>query len=281
MTTLLSLAKRLDLYDIHEAQSIMRILLEDAYSLTFTDICCGAIDNMSADIKAKLEDDIKRLQEGVPVQYVIGKAWFCERQYNVNESVLIPRPETEELCIWITDDYNSHRTEINMLDIGTGSGCIASTLKLNIPHSTVTAWDISPSALDTAKGNAKMLNAGVVFELHDALNPPAEDHNKWDVIVSNPPYICQQEAEEMEKNVLENEPHLALFVPDEDPLLFYRAIAQYAARALKPDGHLYFEINPLYVKEMYEMLGNNGLCDIEIKNDNFGKARMMKARKRA
>ena len=163
-----------------------------------------------------------------------------------------------------------------ILDICTGSGCIGITLGLNIKNAEVTGWDISEDTLRIAQGNAKEQNAkNVRIEYKDALALQKEK-GKWDIIVSNPPYICEKEKANMEKNVLEHEPSIALFVPDEDPLKFYRAISEYAAQALKPGGVLYFEINPIYEKEMKEMLKGFGFKDIETKEDTFGKKRMMR-----
>ncbi|MCI6766053.1 MAG: HemK family protein methyltransferase [Prevotella sp.] len=163
----------------------------------------------------------------------------------------------------------------SILDIGTGSGCIAITVALALPQARVTAWDISTDALAIAAGNAHRLGASVRFEHQDALNAP-DDEERWDVIVSNPPYICDKERADMSDNVLSYEPELALFVPDSDPLLFYRAIARYASKALKPGGHLLFETNTAYVHEVAQAMANEGFTAIEVRNDCFGKPRMVK-----
>ena len=312
------------LYDAGEAQAIVRTVLDVKYGMTLTDIICGKVNEISADEERKLEEIIIRLQKGEPVQYVLGEADFAGRPFHVEPGVLIPRPETAELCQWIEKDMieksivssedspedssgNSPQATDDaslILDICTGSGCIAITLGLNIPNSEVTGWDISEDALRIAQGNVEMMKAGNVrIELQDALALPkaAETDNekmkgnddkevvkpkgeaktpstqKWDLIVSNPPYICEKEKADMEKNVLEHEPSLALFVPDEDPLKFYRAIAEYASSALKSGGALYFEINPIYEKETREMLLKLDFKDIETKEDAFGKKRMMRA----
>jgi len=170
-----------------------------------------------------------------------------------------------------------------ILDIGTGSGCIAITLALDCPEAKVTGWDISEDALRIARENAQRLNAeNVTFEHQDILYPLSSllsplSSKKWHTIVSNPPYICEKERAQMERNVLEHEPEVALFVPDDDPLLFYRAIARYAVRTLKPGGSLYFEINPLYASEMQRMLNDEGFSHTEIRNDQFGKQRFTKS----
>ena len=308
------------LYDAGEAQAIVRTVLDVKYGMTLTDIICGKVNEISADEERKLEEIIIRLQKGEPVQYVLGEADFAGRTFHVEPGVLIPRPETVELCQWIEKDLAEISTVSSedssgnspqatddarrILDICTGSGCIAITLGLNIPNSEVTGWDISKDALRIAQGNVEMMKAGNVrIEHQDALALPkaAETDNekmkgnddkevvkpkgeaktpstqKWDLIVSNPPYICEKEKADMEKNVLEHEPSLALFVPDEDPLKFYRAIAEYASSALKSGGALYFEINPIYEKETREMLLKLDFKDIETKEDAFGKKRMMRA----
>ena len=278
------------LYDAGEAQAIVRTVLDVKYGMTLTDIICGKVNEISADEERKLEEIIIRLQKGEPVQYVLGEADFAGRTFHVEPGVLIPRPETAELCQWIEKDMieksivssedSPQATDDarQILDICTGSGCIAITLGLNIPNSEVTGWDISEDALRIAQGNVEMLKAGNVrIEHQDALMLPKAAETA-DIIVSNPPYICEKEKADMEKNVLEHEPSLALFVPDEDPLKFYRAIAEYASSALKSGGTLYFEINPIYEKETREMLLKLDFKDIETKEDAFGKKRMMRAK---
>ena len=290
------------LYDAGEAQAIVRTVLDVEYGMTLTDIICGKVNELSADEERKLEEIIIRLQKGEPVQYVLGEADFAGRTFRVEPGVLIPRPETAELCQWIEKDMieksivssgdssedspedssgNSPQATDDarrILDICTGSGCIAITLGLNIPNSEVTGWDISEDALRIAQGNAEILKArNVRIEYQDALALP-KAAEAADLIVSNPPYICEKEKADMEKNVLEHEPSLALFVPDEDPLKFYRAIAEYASSALKSGGALYFEINPIYEKETRKMLEELGFKDIETKEDAFGKKRMMRAK---
>ena len=277
------------LYDAGEAQAIVRTVLDVEYGMTLTDIIGGKVNEISADEERKLEEIIIRLQKGEPVQYVLGEADFAGRIFHVEPGVLIPRPETAELCQWIEEDMAGESTVSSgnspqatddarrILDICTGSGCIAITLGLNIPNSEVTGWDISEDALRIAQGNVEMLKArNVRIEYQDALALP-KAAEAADLIVSNPPYICEKEKADMEKNVLEHEPSLALFVPDEDPLKFYRAIAEYASSALKSGGALYFEINPIYEKETREMLLKLDFKDIETKEDAFGKKRMMRA----
>ena len=292
------------LYDAGEAKAIVRLVLDECYGLSWADVLGGKVSELSANDQTELEKIMLRLEKGEPVQYVIGVADFCGRQFHVEPGVLIPRPETEELCRWIlaSDKHGQTRTvreiphqsdnevrvshsqsDANILDIGTGSGCIAITLALELPDAKVTAWDISDDALRIASANAKALGASVTFQHHDALDSSLftlhSSLPKWDLIVSNPPYICGKEADGMDKNVLGYEPHEALFVPDDDPLLFYRAIARYATKALKPNGKLFFETNPLYADDLTQLLGEMLCYNAEILNDQFGKPRFLKATK--
>lgn len=266
------------LYEAGEAKAIIRTLLEERYGMTLTDIVCGKVNELSADEERNIEEIIQRLQKSEPIQYILGSANFAGRTFRVKPGVLIPRPETAELCQWIEEDCKkSHTTSPSILDLCTGSGCIAITLGLDCREAKVEGWDISEEALGIALSNAKDLGAENVCIKHaNALALP-KDEERWDIIVSNPPYICEKEKAGMEKNVLEHEPGIALFVPDEAPLLFYRAIAEYAGSALKPKGRLYFEINPIYEKEMTDMLRSLHFSCIETREDAFGKKRMMKA----
>lgn len=269
------------LYDEREASSIIKMLLEESFGLSFVDVCLGALDRLSDDDKERLEAKIVQLEKGEPVQYVIGHADFYGRKFAVEPGVLIPRPETEELVSWIKEESKDIRGNRNgkkyLLDVGCGSGCISVSLALDLPDVDVSAWDISDTALRVTKKNAKALGASVDIYMQDALNAPDGDRDLWNVIVSNPPYICAKEAKEMEKNVLEHEPHEALFVPDTDPLLFYRAIAEYGTHALCRRGRLYFEINRAYGKETVDMLKALGYSDIELRKDAFGNDRMVRA----
>jgi release factor glutamine methyltransferase len=262
-------------YGEGEAQAIARLIYEVRYGLTLSDLLMGRDSNVPQD---ELEQIAIRLERQEPVQYILGQAEFCGRTFMVNKHVLIPRPETEELCQWIlTTDAT------NILDIGTGSGCIAITLAAEMPEAEVTAWDISEEALKVAKENAKRTNVHVKFEqvdtLHLTLDICHQTSDVLDLIVRNPPYICNKERVAMETNVLEHEPHTALFVPNDDPLLFYRAIAQYGQTALKEGGWLYFEINPLYAEALREMFSKMSYYDIEIKEDQYGKQRMIRAKR--
>lgn len=269
-----SLYSRLSQYDVSEARSIVRLLLMDTFGLTLTDICGGALNALTEAEQRLLEELMVRLEEGEPVQYVTGKAFFCNREFRVRPGCLIPRPETEELCQWIITEANNAR---DILDIGTGSGCIAITLKASLPDADITAWDISCEALEIAQENAEINRTDVRFAIQDTLSPP-DDIDRWDIIVSNPPYICQKEADTMERNVLDYEPQQALFVPDKDALLFYNSIIRYAVKALKPDGILFFEINPIYAHEVKAAMEAHGFNDVCIRKDMNDKKRMARGR---
>lgn len=272
-------------YTESEAKAVARYLLEVGYGLSMTDILSGGAERLPAD---EMEENRRRLLNGEPVQYVIGKAEFGGRIFKVSPAVLVPRPETYELCQWVEKEERGERKEerdYSVLDIGTGSGCIAITLALDMPYAKVEAWDISEKALNIARQNAESLNAQVHFRQVDARNEPTEDsslftlHPSLNIIISNPPYICKQEATAMEAHVLDHEPHQALFVPDDDPLLFYRAIAQYGKSALVAGGWLYFEINPLYHEVLEKMLDEMGYFGIEMRKDQFGQWRFARAQR--
>ena len=283
MMTYRDLYTRLEtLYETREAQAIVRTILEIRFEMSYTDIVCGKVNELSADKEKELEEIMRRLENGEPLQYILGEAEFAGRTFHVEPGVLIPRPETAELCRLIVDDIKAiHKdTEpIVITDVGTGSGCIAITLSLELLNSKVRAYDISPKALEIAKKNAEVLRADVDFEIQDALRlkPKSVDDKFMHIIVSNPPYIAEKEKEEMCKNVLDYEPSLALFVSDEDPLIFYRSIAEYGVKNLKDGDRIYYEINPIYAQEMVELMVSLGYRDIKIANDLYGKQRMLRA----
>ena len=272
-----TLWKRLTpLYDAGEAKAIVRWMLDECFSMSLPDILCGKVTELSADDQAELEKIMLRLEKGEPMQYVMGNTTFCRRNFHVTSDVLIPRPETEELCNHISS-CPTQKNHTSVLDIGTGSGCIAITLALDIPGAQVTAWDISLAALDIARQNAAALKAPVTFEIHDALMPE-DDGRQWDIIVSNPPYILPAERDEMADNVLRYEPEVALFVPEENPIIFYQRIANYATNHLAPEGILYFELNPLTADDVCDYLRRLGFMQIELMQDQFGKTRFLKAK---
>ena len=271
-------------YDDYEAKAIARMVYEVRFGLMPSDLFIGKDTQLSTDDQKLLAEITQRLLTGEPIQYVLGEAEFGGRTFHVEPGVLIPRPETYELCQWIMEERRGKKEEgrnTSILDIGTGSGCIACTLAAELADAEVTAWDISDDALRIATENAKRNNVHVSIEKVDVLNTSLLNRERpatgLDIIVSNPPYICNKERATMERNVLEHEPELALFVPDDDPLLFYRTIARFAAKALNPSGALYFEINPLYVSEMQQMLSEEGFSHTEIRNDQFGKQRFTKS----
>lgn len=285
------------LYGQQEAKAMTRMLLEDLFSLSFADILCGATEHLSDADTLRLQQSVARLLDAEPLQYVTGTAFFCGHPFHVAPGVLIPRPETE----WMVDTAVGLATASapRILDIGTGSGCIAISISLALAdkHCYTEAWDISEDALRIAADNAERLGADVKFRRRDALRLeedfPAEENQSgaevliadnassasWDVIVSNPPYICNREAADMHANVLRHEPHLALFVPDTDPLLFYRAIARYAMRSLRKGGWLLFECNTLYAHDTAQMASDMGFATSVVEDDCFGKPRFVKAQK--
>jgi len=262
-------------YEADEARAVARWLLDVRFGLSLTDIVCGKVTQLSADDQMELEKIVTRLEKAEPVQYVLGVADFCGRQLRVAPGVLIPRPETEELCRWMVAEEQGG----DILDIGTGSGCIAITMALDMAGSRVSAWDISERALSIAHDNAVRLGARVLFEQRDALRAP-EDHDCWDMIVSNPPYIDEtKERAAMAPNVLHYEPSIALFAPAGHSTLFYERIGDYAIRSLKAGGRLYFELNPLTAEHVARYLEAVGFQQVEIRADANGKSRMMKATK--
>ena len=280
-----------NVYNSGEAKAVARYLLEVRYGLTMTDIVCGEVERLPEE---ELKELRSRLLQGEPVQYVVGVAEFCGRSFHVEPGVLIPRPETADLCQWIIRQEEGERRKEkgerrkekgeSILDIGTGSGCIAVTLASELPESKVTAWDISKKALRIAQQNAQTMGVDINFEKVNILSispssflfPPS---SQWSTIVSNPPYICPSEQTAMDRNVLAYEPHLALFVPEEEPLLFYQAISRYAHHTLHPDGCLYFEANPLYMEALQALLRQEGFTDIIVRDDQFGKHRFIMGRK--
>ena len=267
-------------YDQREARAVARMLVEEKFSLSFADIICGGVEALSVADKQWIEAAVKRLEQGEPIQYVLGWAWFGGLKFNVRSGVLIPRPETE----WLVDNICAHPAPSNdrplrILDIGTGSGCIALSIKQRLPETYVEAWDISTEALSIAADNARSLSLDVVWRQQDALNITPNDNSAvpdsplWDVIVSNPPYICERERTDMARNVLEHEPSTALFVPDTDPLLFYRAITRYAVGSLNEGGRLLFECNTLYAGDTARMMADECMTATQIYDDCFGKPR--------
>lgn len=260
-------------YGTAEGYALYRLVMEECFGLTHTDILLGKDNQISEENQARLLEITGRLLKNEPVQYVLGYADFCGHRFAVRPGVLIPRPETELLVQKALELGHGMDgvTEPEALDIGTGSGCIAVSMAL--AGCRVTAMDISEEALGIAMQNATTLNAEVVF-VHENILQPSRTAQQWHVIVSNPPYICLHEAETMERNVLDYEPHNALFVPDTDPLIFYRAIASYAMSHLSAGGWLCLEINQAYPDEMEKLLSSFGFKDVTIQKDQYGKDRI-------
>lgn len=261
-------------YSETEASAMAKCVLTDIFGLSAIDLYVGKDMNFSSEMMERLGDILFRLKSYEPLQYIIGETSFCGLTFEVSPDVLIPRPETAELIDWIATD--DKRCGIRILDIGTGSGCIPVSLSVRMNSPEVYAWDISEKALAVAKRNVERNNVNVDFRCVDVLGdniPPV----KVDVIVSNPPYITCSEKKDMEKNVLDWEPQLALFVPDNDPLLFYRRIAQLGLDLLDKPGKIYFEINQAYGKETVDMLTSLGYTNIELRKDMSSNDRMIKA----
>jgi len=269
-----------DLYSIEELQSIFYLLAEKLLHLSRIDITLQLDNTLTSDEEINFNQAIDRLKIYEPVQYILGETEFFGYPFLVNKQVLIPRPETEELVSWIIEDVDKKETTI--LDIGTGSGCIAISLAKKLNNAVVSAIDISNKAIEVAKKNALINNVNVEYSSVDVLN--FEDklvlQDKWiskfDIIVSNPPYVRMQEKKLMQLNVIDHEPDIALFVEDDDPLLFYRRISELSRQYLKHNGTLYLEINEYLGVEMEKMLNEAGFKHVELKKDIFGKNRMIK-----
>jgi len=269
-----------NMQDEREIESFFFILTEYLHNLKRVDVALNPDFELSDAAIEKWNAILKELQQEKPIQYITGEAWFYGLRFEVNENTLIPRPETEELVEWILNSpIIHHPSPITILDIGTGSGCIPIALKANLPQANVSAIDISEKALEVAKRNAVINKVDINFiqanilEVEDLFQFPSP----YNIIVSNPPYVRVLEKQEIKKNVLDYEPHLALFVDDNDALLFYRKIAQLALKNLAPNGLLFFEINQYLGKETVMLLENLGFKNIELRKDFYGNDRMIKA----
>ncbi|WP_396138231.1 peptide chain release factor N(5)-glutamine methyltransferase [Flavobacterium sp.] len=272
--------------DEQEIESFFFILTEYLHNLKRVDVALNPNFELSDAAIEKWNTILTELQQEKPIQYITGEAWFYGLRFEVNENTLIPRPETEELVEWILNSPNIHHTSPNnILDIGTGTGCIPISLKANVPQANVSAIDVSEKALEVAKRNAVLNKVEINFiqanilEVEDLSKLPSSiSHHpsSYNIIISNPPYVRNLEKQEIKKNVLDYEPHLALFVEDTDALLFYRKIAQLALKNLTPNGLLFFEINQYLGKETVELLENLGFKNIELKKDIYGNDRMVK-----
>lgn len=263
------------IYPKTEISSFFYILLEEVLGLSRVEIVFNLNNSIDNEFLKVLLNALQQLKNHIPIQYIIGHTTFCDLKFNVSKDVLIPRPETEELVQWIINDFKNFK-KINVLDIGTGSGCIAISLAKYLPNATVYALDISEKAIEIAKGNAKLNEVDINF-IHADILALQQLNRTFDCIVSNPPYVQQKEKIKMEKNVLDNEPHTALFVPDNNPLLFYNAIATFAQNHLEKNGHLYFEINRAFGSKIKEMLQDNNFKEVILKQDFYKADRMIKA----
>ncbi|MDE6144401.1 MAG: peptide chain release factor N(5)-glutamine methyltransferase [Muribaculaceae bacterium] len=264
------------IYGDREADAFIRIAFQHVKGWNHADMIIHENEQLSPFVKSELDSILQRLLKHEPIQYITGEAPFHGLTFHVSPGVLIPRPETAELVDIISDDAGD-TPDLRVLDIGTGSGCIAISLARTLHFPVVSAIDVSPEALSEAKDNARALSASVNFIRADVFNwTPAGD--SLDIIVSNPPYIDETEKKDMEPNVLEYEPASALFVPDSDPLMFYRRISDIALDALAEGGRLYFEINPRHADELSTLLSGKGFEDVETLKDSFGKERFIKCR---
>lgn len=264
-------------FDEQEIDSFFYLVLEKYHQLKRVDLALQPDLKVSESELEQWKFVLEQLKTQKPIQYILGETFFCDLIFKVNEHTLIPRPETEELVYWILEEVkNKNNSNSTIVDIGTGTGCIPISLKKNLPESTVFGIDISEEALKVANENAKTNEVDVQFMQKNILET-SDLQNQFDVIVSNPPYVRQLEKAEINTNVLAFEPHLALFVSDEDPLIFYRKITELAQQNLKPNGLLFFEINQYLGKETVELLQNLGFKSIELRKDIYGNDRMIKA----
>lgn len=267
----------LSLYDEAEIESFFYIILENKHKLKRIDLALNP-DLQFSDYEIEVWNSIlEKLKLEIPIQYILGSTFFFGMEFEVNENVLIPRPETEELVEWILKENSNNKTpnsKLQLLDIGTGSGCISITLAKKLPNAEVFAIDISDKALKIAQKNAEINGVNVIFIQKNILE--TEDLlDTFDIIVSNPPYVRNLEKHEIKKNVLDNEPHLALFVDDDDALVFYRKIAELAQKNLSENGQLYFEINQYLGKETMDLLQQMNFKNIQLKQDIYGNDRMI------
>ncbi|MFE3871773.1 peptide chain release factor N(5)-glutamine methyltransferase [Flavobacterium sp. ZS1P70] len=264
------------IYDAGEAESFFYLILEKKNNLKRIDLALRPDLEFSQEEILVWNSILEQLKKEIPIQYLLGKTSFYGLDFEVNENVLIPRPETEELVEWILSNNRiSHESKnLKILDIGTGSGCIAISLAKNIPNSEVYAIDVSEKALATAKKNAELNKVKVTF-INQNILETKDLLQQFDIIVSNPPYVRNLEKEEIKKNVLDNEPHLALFVEDNDALIFYKKIAELAQKNLSEQGQLFFEINQYLGKEMINLLEKMNFKNIELRKDIYGNDRMI------
>ncbi|CAM1365638.1 Release factor glutamine methyltransferase [Tenacibaculum litoreum] len=259
-----------------EVDSFFFLLVEEYLDIKRIDLILQPNIEISSDIKELLDKALERLKKEEPIQYILGETEFYGLPFKVNKNTLIPRPETEELVEWIIKEVKKKQELLSILDIGTGTGCIPISLKKHLPNTNVSAIDISEEAIQMAKQNAKLNEVDISFIKQDILKTEVLS-GMFDIIISNPPYVRELEKVEIKNNVLKNEPHLALFVKDDNPLLFYKKIADLAKSNLTKNGLLFFEINQYLGAETVKMLKNKGFTQIELQKDIFGNDRMIKA----
>jgi release factor glutamine methyltransferase len=271
-------------YDANEIEAVTLLVINEICNLSKAKIKAFPETEISLQQIDELNNILEELKKGKPVQYILGKTEFYGLPFYVNSSVLIPRPETEELVEWVIGSVGSSKLAVDsILDIGTGSGCIAISLKKNLPRFSVSAIDISAEALQTGALNAKLNDVDIQFIKADILNLKSDPDShrdkipKSEIIVSNPPYVTLHDKTQMHTNVTDFEPHTALFVPKNDPLIFYKAIADFAITHLTENGLLFFEINESYGKETVDLLSDKGFKNIELRKDMSGRDRMIKA----
>lgn len=267
-----------DEYPATEIESFFHLLTEEYLGMRRIDVALNAGYEVSEENKLQFEKALERLKDHEPVQYIIGKTEFYGMKFKVNRNVLIPRPETEELVDWIVNDHKEPKSALKILDVGTGSGCIAISMAKEIANCKVAALDISPKALDLARINAEENEVDIEFQEVDILQKE-KLNDLYDIIVSNPPYVREIEKQEMHKNVLNHEPVQALYVEDSNALVFYEKIAALAKDSLRENGVLYFEINQYLANETKSMLENLGF-EAELKKDIFENYRMLKAKRK-
>ena len=278
------------IYPITEIDSFFFLLLEEYLGFRRVDIVLKSDFKITQETLNLLQSATKQLEQEVPLQYIIGKTEFYGLPFVVNKHVLIPRPETEELVAWVVSEFSRVKTfntstkqttetkQLKILDIGTGSGCIPISLKKQLPFAKISAIDISKEALTVAKKNAVLNNVDIHFILQDILKTVALDQH-YDIIISNPPYVRELEKKELKNNVLKNEPHVALFVENDNPLIFYAKIAELAKKYLNKNGLLFFEINQYLGTETIDLVNKKGLKNIQLKKDMFGNDRIIVASK--
>jgi len=268
-----------EIYTLTEIQSFLKRLIKSYFEWNPTFISLHPDYLLNQSEKARLDQALLELKKNKPIQYILNEAFFMGHSFYVDESVLIPRPETEELVSWMLSDFSLSKDKLKVLDIGTGSGCIPIALVKENPNLNITAIDVSPSAIEVAKKNAKRHKADIHFLQRDIIILSNWEQS-LDVIVSNPPYIKIEEKNKMLSNVLDYEPHLALFTPEDDSLFFYKKITAFAEINLKTKGVIYFEINPKCEEALKKMISSYSFKDIVVGNDIFGKNRMLKAIKK-